>query len=197
MLESLKRIPAGGWLRMIVFGAVMGSFLDGLHTHSGTTSYPQPVFWLMAWWTPVLFAGAYTLLGVSWVVAVDMGKRTSPPTARSLGCLVVFCALYGASGYLPASNPIKLTVLLAGTIALVVASQGGVASIALGLIASALGPGTEVVLVKIGAFQHLQPDFGGIPMWLPGLYLASGPGAAPAMGWLATKSATSAQATSG
>ena len=40
---------------LFLFGAVAISFLDGLHTHSGTTEYPNVWILQMAWWTPLLF----------------------------------------------------------------------------------------------------------------------------------------------
>lgn len=42
-------------------------------------------------------------------------------------------------------------------------------------VAAFFGPVSEVLLSRAGVFRHLHPDFLGIPVWLPALYLASGP----------------------
>jgi hypothetical protein len=47
---------AGIWLAIL--GATVGSALDGIHTWTGTTWYPHPVFLRTAAWTPLIFAAA-------------------------------------------------------------------------------------------------------------------------------------------
>jgi hypothetical protein len=164
---------------MLVAGAIIGSFFDGFHTHWGTTSYPQPVLWMMAWWTPLLFSGVYTLLGMLY----SFGQRLAPARKRAGGelyALAMFGFLYFLSAALPVSNVIKLVVLLAAGLLLWAALDRTWPTFVLGLFAAFIGPFTEVVFVHWGIFSHLQPDFFGIPMWLPALYFASAAGAGPA-----------------
>src|SRR5262249_960300 len=58
-------IGRGRWARgaaaLALLGATLGAALDGLHTHFGKTAYTHPVVWRMAWWVPLLFAGAFSL----------------------------------------------------------------------------------------------------------------------------------------
>jgi hypothetical protein len=42
------------------------------------------------------------------------------------------------------------------------------------LIAAIAGPAVEATLVAIGAFEYTQPDFLGIPVWLPALWANGG-----------------------
>jgi len=178
------RPTLAGLAKMLAVGAVWGSILDGFHTHSGTTSYPDPVFAMASWWVPLIFAGAYTLGGIGWANARRMmGAAPISPLARWT-CAIAFSGLYFASGYLPASNPAKLVVLITGFFVLWLATDRSIGTLFVGLLAALLGPTTEIILVHVHAFAHLQTDFAGIPIWLPGLYFASSPGAGPLMAWL-------------
>jgi hypothetical protein len=168
--------PLRGFGRLFVFGAVFGSFFDGFHTFGGATAYASPVALRMAWWTPPLFGGAFVLLGLVYAAA----RRDGDPAARNaLAGFAAFGALYFSSGFLPASNAVKLAVLLAGAAGLFAFVDRSRAALVTALAASVAGPGFEVVLVHLGVFAHLQPDFAGVPVWLPGLYFASGPGVGP------------------
>src|SRR5581483_2822790 len=94
-------------------------------------------------------------------------------TAIAIG-MVVYAGLFCASGYAPLSNEGKFALLLigfAGTWWMLDRSWQGVA---MSVVAAIGGCVVEHVLVRNGAFEHLQPDFLGIPIWLPGIYLVSG-----------------------
>ena len=121
-------------------------------------------------------------LGTGYLIA-NGEKRRFTPRADLIGA-VVFAGLYWLSGYLPGTNVVKLAVLLTGAVLLWLLNDRLVGTIGLGLVAAVLGPTTEIILVHLGAFAHLQPDFAGIPMWLPALYVASAPGVAPLVAWL-------------
>ncbi len=164
-----------GLARLFVFGATVGSFLDAFHTHGGATSYPHPVFFAMAWWTPPLFGAAYALLALTYRQNEPRPRVAIRPARAALG-FVVFAALYFASGFLPPVNGVKLAVLLVGAGLLFAFVDRSRAALVTGVVSAFLGPAFEVALVRAGVFMHLQPDFLGIPMWLPALYLASGPG---------------------
>ncbi|MGZ3423277.1 MAG: hypothetical protein ACXWUG_07130 [Polyangiales bacterium] len=165
------------FLALVVFGATVGTLLDALHTFSGTTEYTPPFVLRTAWWVPFLFASAYGLGG--FLYAVGHRQLRGPATVRTwneLGVgLGIFAALYAASAYLPASNVVKAVVLGAGAFALWAWLDRSIQGIALACVAALAGPFTEIVLIRVGVFRHRQPDFWGIPLWLPALYLASGP----------------------
>src|SRR5579871_2239616 len=63
-------------------GAVLGTLLDGIHTHTGTTWYPHPVFWLAASWTPAIFAFAGLSIGLTRPLLDRALKRDEPPPRR-------------------------------------------------------------------------------------------------------------------
>ena len=184
MLPPRTLLAPAGLARAALFGAVVGTLLDGAHTWSGTTAYPDPVMWRAAWWAPLTFALAYALEASLYTWARQRSGRPPVTAAVRWTCAAVFAGLYVASGFLPVSNPAKLAVLLAGAGALWAATDRTPQTLAVAAAAAVIGPGTEITLVHLGLFAHLQPDVWGIPLWLPALYLASAPGVGPLLGWL-------------
>ncbi len=164
------------------FGAVTLSICDGFHTHSGTTSYPNPVALMAAWWTPLIFGLAVGAGGPAYAILYQLlGGRKAPPSWLQLApAFVAFCSLYYFSGFYHGANPhetnvTKLAVLGGAALVLYALLDRTVAG-ALCLVATALtGPCVESILVHLGAFLHLQPDVLGVPMWLPALYACSAP----------------------
>lgn len=183
---------------LFAIGATAGSALDAIHTHSGTTVYASPLRWAfdMAWWTPPLFGLAGLSIGISYpLVEQRLGREVAPkqPGWKVALAFAAFVLLYVASGYLPASNPVKLAVLLGGVVALGATMAPTKEAFALAALAGVTGPVVEIVLVNAKTFFHLQPDFAGIPMWLPALY-ASGAFAFGAVGKLLAASLAPAPA---
>jgi hypothetical protein len=158
------------------FGAVVGSGLDALHTHSGTTLYASPWVFAMSVWTPLLFGLAGLSVGLSYPLAERLtGRRPG----RRLSWLEVsagfatFAVLYALSGYLPVSNGSKLLVLLAGAAVLFVWLARTAVALALAVLTAIIGPLVEAAFVHAGLFGYRAPDVLGVAMWLPALY-ASG-----------------------
>lgn len=175
-------------LALILFaiGATAGSALDAIHTHSGTTVYTAPIRWAfdMAWWTPLLFGLAGLSIGISYPLMKRLRNLDCAPVhapSRVAVAFFAFVGLYFVSGFLPASNPVKLVVLVAGALALGATMARTKIAFALAAVAAVTGPVVEILLVSQNTFLHLQPDFAGIPMWLPALY-ASGAFAFAAVG---------------
>lgn len=172
-------------LALFCFGAVTISFFDGFHTFSGTTEYPNVWLLKMAWWTPLLFGSVVALGGLVYDRAYRWlrGPARLPSWERISTAFVLFGFLYFASGFLPIRGGAMLIVLVAGAFALWLMLDGSPQGIALAAMNAIAGCTTEIVLTRLGAFRHLQADIAGIPIWLPGLYLAAG----PAIGQLARK----------
>ncbi|HZO13081.1 MAG TPA: hypothetical protein VFB62_07475 [Polyangiaceae bacterium] len=154
-------------------GAIGGSALDALHTHSGTIVYAREWFAKMAWWTPLLFGATGVIaLGAYPLIERRLRRSLAPPAKPShlaIG-VVVFALLYAASGFLAVSNAAKLFVMLAGALGLFALLGRSLGSIGIALIAATMGSVVEASLIYAGAFRYVTPDRFGIPMWLPGLY---------------------------
>jgi len=164
-------------LVLLAFGATIGTLLDAMHTFGGATEYLHPFVLRTAWWVPLLFMSAYGFGGFLYALGWDKlaGPARWPSWGEAIGGVVGFAALYAVSAFLPASNVIKLVLLLSGAIALWLWLDRSWQGIALGVVAAFCGPFTEFVLWRLGLFRHLAPDLFGLPMWLPALYLAAGP----------------------
>jgi hypothetical protein len=160
---------------LFLFGATVGSALDGIHTWSHTTEYPSPIFLKMAWWTPPVFGMAALATGIAYPLVEKITRRdvaTARTRREAMTAFAAFVILYFTSGYLRAENPVKLAVLAIGALYLWARFARTREAALLALAAAIAGPVVEIVLVSFGAFRHLQPDVLGIPMWLPALYAA-------------------------
>ncbi len=158
---------------IFVTGAVIGSFFDGFHTHSATTFYHRPVLLQMAWWTLPLFGLA--ALGISTThVRMDrvLGRPARPlsPVVTAFG-IAYFGGFYFASAFLPVSSPGKLLLLLLGWVALWLLLDRTWQGVLLAVLTAIAGCAVEMTLVQLGAFGYRHPDLGGVPYWLPALYL--------------------------
>jgi hypothetical protein len=157
-------------------GAVMLTVFDMFHTHSGTTAYEHPIVMKAAWWTPLLFGTSLSLGGLVYVKGhrAMRGPRELPSNAALAAALVIYAGLYCASGYAPLSNEGKLALLLVGFAAMWWLLDRSWQGVAMAAVTAVGGCTTEFILTHANAFHHLQPDFLGLPVWLPGIYLVSG-----------------------
>jgi len=166
-------VTAAGLGRVAVVGALLGSVMDGFHTHGGVTRYPDPVWAKAAWWTPLVFAGAYV------AIALVYGWARPGPSGRDGrakgGAVVLFGGLYAMTGFAPVADGWKVLGLLAGAGLLWRRFDGSRGGVAGGLAGAVTGPAIEWGLVRAGLFEHVGSP-GGVPAWLPVLYLASGAG---------------------
>ena len=127
---------------LFLFGAIVFSFFDGFHTHSGTTRYADVVVWQAAWWVPLLFGASIGLGGPAFALGYRAlgGARAPPPWSTLAAAFVAFGALYFFSGFYHGANAWKLLVLAvsAATLWAVVDRTWQGAACALG--ASVTGP---------------------------------------------------------
>jgi hypothetical protein len=110
-----------------------------------------------------------------------LGGSEEVPGWKTVGAVLAsFAVMYAASGLLPGTASTKLVVLAVAAIVIHRELGGGralgiltAAGVVLGPLAEAVNPG----------FHYADPDFLGVPVWLPALYAC----ATPAMGTLARK----------
>ncbi|MFO0547087.1 MAG: hypothetical protein U0271_01800 [Polyangiaceae bacterium] len=158
---------------LLGIGATVGSALDALHTHGGVTSYPNPVAFKMAWWTPGIFGLAGLGTGLAYpLVESYLGKSiTAPLTPQKVAVgMGVFTGLYALTGFSRSKTATKLAIVGAGAAALGLTLAPTREAALTALAASVIGPIVEINLVKRGLFTHHESDWKGIPMWLPALY---------------------------
>lgn len=158
-------------------GAVAGTLLDGLHLLGDVLSYEDEAFGDWAWFVPLEFglAGLGAGIVIPWIE-----RAAGPPevplfsVARRAFELVLFTALYGATALWDGDGAPWLLAGLAGLalVRLAVASVPG--DWAYAAIAAVLGPLGEIAISATGVFDYANPDFAGIPMWLPALWANGG-----------------------
>lgn len=128
----------------------------------------------MAWWVPLLFAGAFSLGLARPLLERVLGAAGPMPTRAGVtAALGAFVAAYVVS-VLPLPWP-----AVAGLIFVLFALSWWLfdrspAGLAVALAASFGGPAVESFLVGRGVFVHFQVLAFGVPGWLPCLYLVAG-----------------------
>jgi len=157
---------------LVLAGATIGTGLDAIHVHTGTTAYAQPVLFGQAWWVPPLFAGAALAIGLGRpLVERLLGVRGSVPTAlATAGGMAVFVLAYAASG-LVGGGPGPRSILLAAmfVLAWLLWDRTGV-GLVLAVLTAIIGTLVEIALVRTGTFLYREPSLAGVTVWLPWLY---------------------------
>ena len=158
---------------LVALGATLGTALDGIHTHFAATRYTHPIFWLAAWWVPLVFGPAFAL-GLARPLLGRLGADAPPPSwGQVLLSWVLFVAAYFAS-VIPLPWPL-VSILL---VALFAASWWLCDRTARTLLVAAAGaiggPLVESALVAARTFVHVHPVYLGVSGWLPFLYLCAG-----------------------
>jgi Protein of unknown function (DUF2878) len=182
LAESTKAIlrlvpPAARLAACFAIGAVAGTLLDGLHLLGDVLSYEDEAFGDWAWFVPLEFglAGLGAGIAIPWI---ERAAGPAPPPRFSTIARVregiLFASLYGATAVWDGDGApwllAGLTVLV--LVRLAVASVPG--DWAYAAVAALLGPLGEVAISATGAFDYANPDFAGIPMWLPALWANGG-----------------------
>jgi hypothetical protein len=178
---------------LFLFGATVLVVCDGFHSYSDTTEYTHPVAFRAAWWVPLLFGSAASGGGFFYDRGYEKlgGPARLTPVPLLAFSVLAFVGIYYASGFWRVENGTKLVGLTLGAIALFAISDRSWQGAVLAVGAAVVGFVVEATLVALGTFRYTQPDVLGIPLWLPGLYLASG----PSVGQLARRVLDDSQAT--
>lgn len=161
-----------GGVVLFVYGAIFGTALDAFHTLNNVERYPTPLlFGLIAWWVPLLFGAAALAIGISHPL-IDPFLRNR---RRGRGLLLSSVELiWLVLAYLlsigPFANWIKAGLITLVYIAFWLSSGNGWQNLLLSAVTAGIGTGIEILLVTTGAFSYTQPDFAGVPCWLPCLY---------------------------
>jgi hypothetical protein len=169
-------------VRLFLLGAVVLTLLDSVHVHTHTLAYAHPVAFGSAWWVPLLMGSATALGGAAYVRAWKrLGGPAKLASWKSIGaaCASAFL-MYAASGLLPGTALTKLIVLSVAAVVIHREVDGTRQGAWLMLAGAVLGPIAEAINP---AFHYLDPDFMGVPVWLPALYACI----TPALGQLARR----------
>ena len=163
--------------RCFLLGAVLGTLLDGIHAYGDVLVYPDPAFGRWAWFVPVEFGltgAAVGLLMPSIERVVAAGETPHWSLAQRAAELLLFAGLYLATALIEPGGAVVLALALGALAVVRVLTSGVRGDWAYALAASVLGPAGEAIISALGAFDYVEPDFAGIPIWLPALWANAG-----------------------
>lgn len=170
-----KNLQPMSWVVLFIFGAIFGAFCDGFHTHSGTEVYPHPWLFMMAWWVPLLFGSATVAIAASHL-AFDERTRHRPRFVAGgevISGVALFAVLYFVSGFMKTDLLPKLIVMGVFALAHWQILEGTISGLKLAFATALVGCLVEIILIKLGLFYYTAPDFLGLPLWLPFLYVTA------------------------
>jgi len=175
-------VTARAFVVLFAFGAVVLTLLDSVHVHTHTLVYAHPLAFGSAWWVPLLMGCSAAFGG--WAYVIGWARLTGPaklPSWKKVGLAVAsFSLMYAASGLLPATAVTKLVVLVVAAVVIHREVDGTRVGAKLAFAGAVIGPFVEAINPQ---FRYLDPDFLGVPIWLPALYAC----ATPAIGQLARR----------
>jgi hypothetical protein len=158
-----------------VLGAVIGTFLDGIHAYGDVLSYPDPAFGRWAFFVPIEFGLLAVLVGL---LAPALERTVGGTPVFRLGErlreLAVFTSLYVATALVSGAWNYALALALVALAAARLAYAPTAGDVPYVLLAAVLGPIGEALLSALGAFDYSDPDVLGIPIWLPALWANGG-----------------------
>ncbi len=127
----------------------------------------------MAWWVPLVFAGAFSIGLLRPLLERAAGRvRPAPAPETTRLALALFVGAYWLS-VVPLAWPI-IAVLLTAVFAIAWwLCDRTLLGLLIALVAAGGGPLVESLLVSLGTFVHLHPVIAGVSGWLPFLYLSA------------------------
>ncbi|MGE0383119.1 MAG: hypothetical protein AB7Q97_00190 [Gammaproteobacteria bacterium] len=169
LLSALAAITTWRWhapadLRLGATGLVLGTFAEWCATQSGLWRYAYtdlptlPAWVLLMWW----------MFPIAVRVLVEAAVGPPPPGSRLRGALYALVII----AWVCAFGVAQPWIALFGTLALMTLQIRRPLAPHLGivLIASALGPLTEAIPLRLGAWSYSSDALAGFPIWLPAGY---------------------------
>ena len=170
----------GRLARCFLLGAVLGTLLDGIHAYGDVLVYPDPAFGRWAWFVPVAVrpdrrrrrpadAAARTR---RWRQAQRRTGRWPSAAGRGRCCSprLYLSHRAGRAGRRGGAGG-RARRAGRGQAAHLTRAAGDWVYV---LAAAVLGPAGEAIISALGAFDYIEPDFAGIPLWLPALWANAG-----------------------
>ena len=157
-------------------GALLGTLLDGIHLYGDVESYPDPSFGRWAWFVPLEFGAAGALAGALIPVLERHVGPPDPPRWSPAARIAELCLLVVAytSTVVLDEAPVLVTAGLLALLAIRLTVRRVPGDWLYALLGAVAGPLVEATLAAADAFDYADPDFAGIPLWLPALWANGG-----------------------
>lgn len=169
-----------------VVGAALCTYGDRLHATHEVLSYPHPVLGPQAWWVPFLFLGATAaaIIAARQTRSILAGPPPPDLSARRVASDgLAFFTAYAFTSFAHALPSVVLAVLVAFWAARMLAGEPRWIVI-FSLAMAGAGTAFEAMWSGLGFFNYHYPDYGGVPRWLPAIYLHAAPLAARLSAWV-------------
>lgn len=152
---------------LFFIGAILGTFLDGLQTYGGVAYYTSPFVLKTAWWVPFLFGTATVAVAYSHCKLHPLFLANSAPFWGSLGFLLVMCMM---TAFWHTGNAQKTSLLFNFYLISWGLFDRTPKSFFLAIGTALGGTAVEITLSFFDLYKYSQPDFLGVPYWLPAMY---------------------------
>ena len=160
-----------------IAGALLATVGDTFHVAFGIDAYPASALNLLPHGVPIWVPLEFGLATVLMWAGRELLRRGAPASnswSPTLMATLAFFSVYLASALIPSSlGPAKTAGLYAVSLLCVLFLCRSAWQIAFVALTALAGTAVELGLVTYGVFSYLQPEtqLGGVPLWLPALYL--------------------------
>jgi hypothetical protein len=158
-------------------GAALGTALDAIHVYGDVETYAHEALGRLAWFVPVEFGLAGVASAVAIPVLERLAGRSGPrawPMWERLRELPLLTGLYFTSVEANGANATLFAVALLVLLSVRLAFAPAPGDWVFALAAAIAGPAVEATIHAAGAFDYTEPDFLGLPLWLPVLWANGG-----------------------
>ena len=169
----------GGVMLLAGIGAIISTLCDKFHVMTNTLSYPNPFLFGQAWWVFPIFMLAFAAMALGYLKlieylpkSIDRSHSVTPCNSEEfIQSSLMYALIYLLSGF--ASHfPILLCVLFYVSYLFRLASSHDRAfMLILSCLLALAGTLSEASLMAMDKAHYTQPDFLGVPGWLPALYM--------------------------
>jgi hypothetical protein len=159
------------WLKKSFFGFFIGVFLitplDWVQTHFGIVEYHFPYFFKLAWWTPLAYGLVFLWMALFFPFLEELLTATFTFKRRTLfiEVLAIIVAFFGP--VLTQEYPYLIVFILAIYVLFRLGFFHAKWDWLFFVIGALLGPTVEVLLINYDLYHFTDPNFMGIPYWLP------------------------------
>lgn len=159
------------WFKKIIHGWLIGVIilmpLHWLQIHFQIADYSNPTFLKIAWWAPLVYGTLFLLMMLIFPVLEDFLTATftfqrKTITIELLALLFAFIVPIATQDY-PYFSVLILAIYVLARLGFFHAKWDWLFFI----IGALIGPTVQILLISEDLYHYNNPDFVGIPYWLP------------------------------
>ena len=156
---------------------MLGTALDAIHAYGDVETYPHAELGRLAWFVPLEFglAGVVSAFAVLWLERrIGFGRPPLWTGWERLREVLLLAGLYVTSVGANDTGGVAFAIALLAVVGARLKFAPVRGDWAFALLGAVAGPAVEAAVHAIGAFDYTEPDFLGLPIWLPALWANGG-----------------------